>query len=61
MYLVHFRKEWKWLDFACQELESLALMHGITKERLYVNDPAQIDIKNNSNVYVNLPGDEVCR
>ena len=60
-YLVHFRQHWKHLDFARQELESLAEMHGITKELLFVSDPALLDMKVNPTVYVNLPGDQICR
>jgi len=58
---VHFRQHWKHLDFARQELEALADMHGISKEELFVSDPALIDMKVNPTVYVNLPSDEVCK
>ena len=61
VYLVHFRQHWKHLDFARQELESLAELHGICKEDLFVNDPNALDMKVNPTVYVNLPSDEVCR
>ena len=59
--MVHFRQHWKHLDFARQELESLADLHGVTKEQLFVNDPDALDMKVNPTVYVRLPTDEICR
>lgn len=60
-YLVHFRQHWKYLDFARQELESLASMHGVSKDELFVRDPALLDMKVNPTVYINLPSDQVCK
>ena len=60
-YLVHFRQHVKYFDFAWQEVESLASMHGVSREQLFVNDPALVNLKINPTVYVNLPSDEVCK
>ena len=61
VYLVHFRQHWKHLDFARQELESLAEMFGVARDQLFVDDVATLDMKVNPTVYVRLPSDEVCR
>ena len=60
-YLVHFRQHVKYFDFAWQEVESLASMHGVPRDQLFVNDPALVNLKINPTVYVNLPSDEVCK
>lgn len=59
-YLVHFRQHLKHLDFARQELEALAEMHGVRKEDLFVSATSS-DLKLNPTTYVRLPNDEVCR
>lgn len=59
-YLVHFRKNLNFIDFCLQELEALADMHGITKEKLYAEDPTSKDIVKSPFIFVYLPSVEVC-
>ena len=63
VYLVHFFKKWKYLDFCLAEFESLATMFGADLKTLYhVKNPKdKIDIKISPCVYVNLPSDECAR
>ena len=49
------------MDFARQELESLAELYGVAKETLFVRDAALLDMKVNPTVYVRLPNDDVCK
>jgi len=63
VFLVHFLKKWKYLDFCLPELEALADMHGVTPATLYHerNPRASIDIKKSPMVYVNLPSEGVAQ
>lgn len=59
-YLVHFIKKYKYLDFCLNELESLADMHGIKRDKLFVQPKETLtNIYKNPLVYVNLPSEEV--
>ena len=63
VFLVHFFKKFKYLDFCLPELESLAEINGIHAKDLYNNKtPKQnFDIKDNPCIYVNLPSEEVAK
>ena len=61
VYLVHFRKHMQHIDFCLQELEALANLNGVTVDKLYAQDPSNIDVKVNPTVYVNLPSVEICK
>ena len=62
-YLVHFRKQWKYLDFCLQELEALADLFGqVNPKDLYLDDPrGSFDPKVNPTTFIRLPSDEVAR
>ena len=63
MFLVHFLKKWKYLDFCLPELESLAGMCGVNPVSLYneKTPKAKVDIKKSPYVYVNLPSVEAAK
>jgi len=63
VFLVHFFKKWKYLDFCLPELEALADMHGIRAAALYheKNPRNSLDMKASPCVYVNLPNEQVAR
>lgn len=63
VFLVHFLKKWKYLDFCLPELEALADMHGVPPCALYhaQNPRSLIDIKKSPMVYVNLPSEGVAQ
>ena len=57
MFLVHFVKKFKYLDFCLPELEALADMQGVKAAGLYHerNPRNKIDVGVSPCVYVNLP------
>ena len=63
MFLVHFLKKWKYLDFCLPELEALAEMNGISLDNLYHEKTPrdQVDIKKAPYVYVNLPDEQAAK
>ena len=63
VFLVHFVKKYKWLDFCLPELEALADLNGVNMKTLYHerNPKPSIDVKLSPMVYVNLPNEEVAR
>jgi hypothetical protein len=63
VFLVHFLKKWKYLDFCLPELEALADMHGVPPQDLYhpKNPKSSLDIKKSQMVYVNLPSEGVAK
>lgn len=63
VFLVHFLKKWKYLDFCLPELEALADMHGVPPNALYheKNPRECLDIKKSPMVYVHLPSESVAR
>ena len=61
VYLVNFRLHRQHLDFALQELESLAELNQVDLKQLYVHDPVAKNLEADPTVWVRLPGDEVCK
>lgn len=63
VFLVHFVKKYKWLDFCLPELEALADLNGVNMSNLYheSNPKTTIDVKQSPCIYVNLPNEEVAR
>ena len=63
VFLVHFLKKWKYLDFCLPELESLAGLFGVKASTLYheKNPKEYIDIKKSSCFYLNLPSEHVAQ
>ena len=63
VFLVHFLKKWKYLDFCLPELEALAEMNGVNLNKLYHERTPRnaIDIKQTPYVFVNLPSENVAK
>lgn len=61
VYLVNFRLHRQHLDFALQELESLAELNQVDLKQLYLHDPAGKNLEADPTVWVRLPGDAVCK
>jgi hypothetical protein len=63
VFLVHFLKKWKYLEFCLPELEALAGMCGVNPTSLYNEKTPKngIDIKASPYVYVNLPNVEAAK
>ena len=63
VFLVHFLKKWKYLDFCLPELESLAEMFGVKAQQLYhhQNPKESLNIKDSPFVYVNLPNTQIAQ
>ena len=63
MFLVHFLKKWKHLDFCLPELEALSELFGVPTADLYnERTPKEsMDIKASPYVYVNLPNELLAR
>ncbi|CDW74335.1 trna (guanine-n2)-methyltransferase homolog [Stylonychia lemnae] len=51
LYLVHFIKKYKYLDFVLNELESIAEIFGVSKENLYQQSRDSINIHKNPLVF----------
>ena len=63
VFLVHFVKKYKWLDFCLPELEALADMNGISVQNLYNerNPRNTLDVGKSPLVYINLPNEQVAQ
>jgi hypothetical protein len=61
LYLVNFRLHLQHLDFALQELESLAELSKVDKQLLYAEDVSKKNLQKNPTVWVRLPNDTVCK
>ena len=61
VYLVNFRLHRQHLDFALQELESLAEFYNVDLSQLYLHDVKDKNLEKDPTVWVRLPGDEICK
>jgi len=61
VYLVNFRLHRQHLDFALQELESLAEFCKVDLKLLYLHDIAGKNLEADPTVWVRLPNDEICK
>ena len=61
VYLVNFRLHRQHLDFALQELESLAEFFKVDLNLLYLHDIKGKNLETDPTVWVRLPNDEVCK
>ena len=63
MFLIHFFKKQKLLDFCCQELEALSELLGADLSTLYHQDNPResINIDKKPYVYVNFPSLKVAQ
>ena len=60
VYLVHFIKKMKYLDFCIPELEALAEIQGVKPNNLYLGNVPRSgeEIQKTPYVYVNLPNEQ---
>lgn len=58
-YIVHFRKHEKLMDFAVQELQSLASLFKVPVDSLFPQKPE--NLKQNPLVWVCLQSDQQCK
>eukprot|EP00347_Sterkiella_histriomuscorum_P019828 403340145 len=61
IYVVHFIKKQKYIDFAKNELEALAEMFGVKTQELYVYPEKVINIDIDPMIYVYLPSEEIAK
>ena len=63
VFLVHFFKKHKYLDFCLPELEALADMSGVNIIGLYheKNPRNSLDMNKSPCVYINLPNEQVAQ